>query len=223
MTAICAFIAPDGQRAHLWSDGAGIDPEGRIACVTSKFLILEHLPAVIVVRGLASAVQWLTFEVADAFTSFDDLIARFEAWWSASAAAASYPLGTFEIIFGGYSVADGRARLLRLANTDGGANLPANRLVEIPNWIAPWSQDIAEEARNTGFDPSRQRLDDDASMVILRAQRLHGAGMFAGRATVGARGVGAGVIERWADDYIGKLVAHADDRHQLAELNTLAQ
>lgn len=223
MTAVCAFISPDGQWVHIWSDGAGIDAEGRIACAVSKFTILEHLPAVIVVRGLTDAAQWLTFEVADAFISFDDLIARFEKFWAASTKAAPHPLGTYEIIVGGYSSSKGRARLFRLASSAGGVRLPANRLVEVPNWIAPWSPGIAEEARKTGFDPRHQRLDDDASVVILRAQRSHGAALFASRAVVGAKGVGVGVIERWADDHLGKMVVHSDDRRQLSELMALSE
>ncbi len=223
MTAVCAFISPDRQWAHLWSDGAGIDAEGRIACAVSKFTILEHLPAVIVVRGLTDAAQWLTFEIADAFVSFDDLVARFEKFWAASSKAAPILWEATRSLRAGTRRPRVRARLFRLANSAGGARLPANRLVEVPNWIAPWSPDIADEARKTGFDPRRQRLDDDASVAILRAQRSHGAALFASRAVVGAKGVGVGVIERWADDHLGKMVVHSDDRRQLSELMALSE
>jgi hypothetical protein len=207
MTAIIAYVLPGDQHAALWTDGAGTDPDGTIAAACQKTLLIAYLPAAIAIRGMSWVAELATRELFDAFTDFDDLVARFDAAWGEAEVGlpdVGAERGDYQIVMAGYSASRARAEIHVFCSA-GTGGLPQRRLTRVPAIAMPLDADVAATAAKSGFKVGEMAFTDDAALVLIRAQRqVPGVGLFAMRTEIRATGLISRIVERWSDDYVGK-------------------
>nr|WP_047170078.1 hypothetical protein [Sphingomonas sp. Y57] len=219
MTAINAFLTPGG--AHLLTDAAFYDTEGRLRHVASKIAVCEPLRMAIAVSGMAEAAR-----VVDWYAAYQDL-------------SQSYALTLLPMV----------ARAIRDDNLRAGfpgepdvqlvAALWSDEHDQPQLWIASsnraWFGEryqpgtlarvgamsggcidplsvVPPHRRADGFDAIRDGL------ALLRAQRAepwpdngrYYVGGFAERTTVTRGGIERMVLERWPDR-LGELITPAEN------------
>lgn len=153
MTAIVAVRTPDG--VAIFSDGAVCDGQGVMDGVSTKPIVLPHLPAVLALRcGLP--VHDAAARAADArYGNFDQLLAEFlpvlKAEMDAMPEEEFGPLGRdLDGILAGWSLERERPELYLIREGDV-SGLPWG-LVEAPLVVMPMDAEVAGSLASEGID-----------------------------------------------------------------------
>lgn len=157
MTAIVAVRMPDG--VAIFTDGAVCDSQGVMDGVSTKPLLLPHLPAVLALRcGLP--VHDAAARAADArYGNFDQLLSEFLPVLKAEIDSRSDeecgPFGRdLDGVLGGWSKERERAELYLVRQAPEDANLPWE-LVEATQTFMPMDAEVAGALAAQGIDLGR--------------------------------------------------------------------
>lgn len=209
MTALNVFL--DRDTAQVFSDGAFVGPDGRLAYVSSKIHVLPHIPAVIAARG---ANFWLTIAAGalERFGSFDELTdnaverlrtAPREYRSSSIAGRLNEPA---EFIIVGWSERDGAMRCFTIRAGEW-------KLVPVTEgMVSPGSPAMVAPLQAEGLDLTAdlRTISEDQGLALLRQQRLELSdeggvepfryvGCLAQLTTVTRDSVSTRILERWPD------------------------
>ncbi len=209
MTALNAFVR--GREAHILTDAAYLDTQGRLIFIGSKVRMLPHLNAVCVIRGESELDGAFTAMFGTAFTSFDALAKDFRTAIDnvLSSHDKGRPYAPVDVVVAGVSEFSRKPELWTASR---GTPPEPVRYSRDRAYISPALGDAAAatlEAQD--LDPFSDEFDpvmDGAD--LLEAQRVqviqpagfppcHIVGGFVQLTTISADGISTRVLRRWPD------------------------
>jgi hypothetical protein len=218
MTATNVIVQRDS--VHLVTDGAAIDPTGRLAHLLHKVTPIPHLNAAVAVRGTRNMASVVVDAISSGASSYDDLQKRivdilrgtidpirpiWEAKFGRSVMQA-------DVIVAGWSGAGPHAYMLATGDHHG-AQLAAWTPLEISGtFFTPTDTQLAAD-----FARLQLEFDDNAAVELVTRQRAIarqvstkkmpcGVGAFVQLCTVHETGIETRILHRWPDR-VGSLIA----------------
>lgn len=210
MTALNAFVTPD--RAEIWTDGAFIDEDGRLAAAASKILTYPEMPAVIAVAGAGHLTAAVTAAMWGRFATYDEM-ADGAADTLRDAPGMADTLTPNVIAMVGWS--DRRCRMaghLFVSSDNDGLGLKAWQRGEIWRVLIPNPPSFAQALQGAGIDVMHEApLSFDEGQTIIRAQRnllldrpgaepVRSVGCWAQHTIITRDGIETRRVERWPDE-----------------------
>lgn len=234
MTAVNVIVEEGGHQAHLLTDGAHYDDDGRLTRIASKVRCLEGCadqgtPAVVACRGGFSPRQVIAWIVNGEVRTFDDLVKYIgeELPRCGPKVFAEHPYfeSTWEVFLVGWSKGDGRVEAFVVTpDEETAASFGATPWALAPIHSAFFAPLVSAEqlatigrclpAWTAHFFPE---TDGRLLLELQRATRwqskdpsspfLHRVGGFAELTTVSRLGVEKRFLGAWPDDRVGELIS----------------
>ena len=206
---------------EIVTDGGAWTHDGVLRAITSKVKVIEHMPAVVLGRGAARAVEWFAQIAGEDCPTFDDLVDRAadliaETIWQAAREVDEAMLSSYQVLVAGWSDRRHRLEAYYAEAATAGTLRPASPAM----WSGPgeaWRRFLsstAHPAAREDFDPAE---DGVRWMEAMRREpitfgladgpssRGYGVGGFVEHVSVKRGGIARQIVRVWPDA-VGKPV-----------------
>lgn len=214
MSAINVLI--QSSCVHIYTDGAGYQPDGTLSIIVPKVRLLPHINAAMSMRGPAIGFAPVAEELSVA-SSFDGLRNGIVQCLQACVVAYEHLLSQcaagpeFEVVVVGISEMTGPSAYLVPSHDRYGEPWS---IIDLAGFsTTPASDVVCQRVREITAGRNADELDPVAyGLAVMEAQRacrfddVVGVGGFAQLTTVDADGVHSRIIHRW-DDRIGERIS----------------